>query len=212
MAVQPVSLTKFATIRYNFGSDHLREQPELGALVANVIAGWSATEAYLGMVFGSLIGASEPTTMNMYAAFRSFDTQRTLLETAARDLLSQRYADILEVTLTVLGRAARIRHQFAHGIWGASPDIPDALLLAEPKGFWAYGIMAIKYQRSFPLQLRGRVIDDNRIEKSFVSVYNKSCLEGYAKLIDECFSLSTHLQSMTSSKTKRRKSNVPIAM
>jgi hypothetical protein len=56
MATQPISFTKFSTLNYDFGSDCLRSYPELGALVANIIAGWSCTEARLGTIFGALIG------------------------------------------------------------------------------------------------------------------------------------------------------------
>jgi hypothetical protein len=206
MPIQPIPLTKFNTLNYQFGSDFLTEQPELGALVAFVIGGWSIIQTYLGTTFGILIGARQPAAMSMYAEFRSFEVQRTLLVTAARDLLPMRYADIVEVTLIVLGRANKTRHEFAHHLWGASLDIPNALLLAEPKGFWQAGVREIKYQRSLPPALRGRMLDaSGRVDKKFVRVYPKNCLEYHALKVNECFDLSAILNRMIEEKMPRRR-------
>ena len=106
---------------YVLGNDILGSKPELGALVAKVIAGWSITEAHLGNAFAALIGARLPAAMSMYAALRSFDAQRDVFNAAARELMPKRYADIVEVTITVISREARERHKFAHWIWGWPP-------------------------------------------------------------------------------------------
>lgn len=128
MAPQPFSRTP--AVNYAFGSTALAVRPDHAALVAIVIAGWSATEAHLGHVFGVLIAAKTPAAMSMYSAMRSFDAQRLLLQSTAREILSVKYYDIFEAILEIVTRAADIRHKFAHGIWGSSQDLQDAIFIS----------------------------------------------------------------------------------
>jgi len=148
--------------------------------------------------------ASKPVTMNMYGEFRSFEVQKTLLTTAVREMLSTRYADTFEVTLTILLRSAKIRHTFAHGLWGESSDVPDALLLADPKGFWELAMRDAKYQWNLPPVLRGRMLAADRIEKSYISVDPKSCLEHYSCLIDDAYNRVTLVYQMIVESTSQR--------
>src|SRR5665213_514455 len=107
---QPASKVKWNG-NYMFGTDSLVARPEFGCLVAAVIAGWAIIETHLGRTFATLIGAKQPTTMNMYMAARSFDVQRDLLKVAAVDVLPKRYAALFDVALIILSRAALDRHK-----------------------------------------------------------------------------------------------------
>jgi hypothetical protein len=107
---------------YVFGSDVLTNMADHGAVVAAVIAGWSVTEAHLGRTFATLIGAKQPAAMSMYAAARSFEVQRSLLEAAVDDVLSKRYAALFRAAFVVLNRSARYRHSLPIG-YGELPPI-----------------------------------------------------------------------------------------
>ena len=134
---------------YSFGNECLIAFPEHGALVAATIAGWAATEAHLGRVFGSLIGAKQPVTMSMYAAVRSFEVQRDIIVAACKELLPIRYAQMAAACMNVIQKASQTRHRFAHCVWGASAD-PQliALLLVDPKIFWRLHVDQKRYHNN----------------------------------------------------------------
>jgi hypothetical protein len=201
----PQPLSKMKAVNHIFGTDGLAVRPEQATLVARAIAGWAVTETHLGHIFGFLIGASKPATMSMYAAMRSFDVQRTLLQTAAQELLRPRYADMLFAVLIVLGRAATVRHQFAHWIWGSSQDIPDALLLAEPKTFWHMRVERIRYWRRIK-DVDGTVLlNEPGIDRSTVMVYRTKDLLEVCERMELSYRYAEALYQMISSKTARRR-------
>ena len=74
-----------------WGSEALVRLPEPGAMVAASINAWAATETHLGRLFGSLVGTRHPVTMEMYSVIRSFDVQRDLIKTVARELLPRHW-------------------------------------------------------------------------------------------------------------------------
>ena len=142
---QPASKVKWNG-SYVFGNDVLTNRPELGCLVAAVIAGWSVTEAHLGRIFANLVGSKQSATMSMYTIVRSEDIKRDPLRAAAADVLPKRYVTVFLAALNVLGRAGGIRHEFAHGIWGAPLDpVLKALLLVEPRHFWSLTVAQNKH-------------------------------------------------------------------
>jgi len=203
MAPQPLS--KIKATNYIFGTDGLAVRPDQATLVAQTIAGWAVTETHLGHIFGFLIGASKPVTMTMYAAMRSFDVQRALLETAARELLPVRYADMLFAVLVVLNRAASVRHQFAHGIWGSSQDIPDALLLAPPKNFWLMRVQRLRYWKRIK-DVDGTVLlNEPRIDRSTVMVYKTKDLIDVCDRMEQSYRYAEGVYQMISSKSTRRR-------
>ena len=171
MAPQPLSRSKAQD--YVASLDMLPGREKQIALAMQAIAGWARIEAELGIMFASLVGAREPSAMSLYAAVRSFDVQRTLLETAARELLPTRYADMVLAVLIVVARAAVIRHKFAHWMWGALRDLPDALLLIDPKCLWRRRVAYLQYwKRKRKYSMDPQVIlDTPDYDLSLMTVY-----------------------------------------
>lgn len=183
-----------ASGNYLFGDDVLTQMPELGALVARVIAGWAVTEAELGYLFAELVGAKQPATMTMYSALQSFEIQRSLLERIASERLSKRTNQLFSATLIVVGRSAITRHRFAHWIWGRSTDpkwSTKALLLAEPRHFWrlrVQKIIAARKAKGFAKIVRFRT--PQGVEPENIYVYQKDDLERESKGMERAAQLA----------------------
>lgn len=161
----------------DFGPLALRSaSPELMAIVADVIARWSLIQVLLGNTFAELVGARSPATVEMFASFDSFATQRLMLLTGARELLPKRYADIFRVTLTVVERAAKERHRFAHWIFGTilqPGPTKEMLLLADPKHIWKLRHKQIRHFQRFKSEAHAT---QPRLDLREIWVYRKDDL------------------------------------
>jgi hypothetical protein len=203
--VAPQPLTKVKADNWIFGTDGLVRRPEEAALVTYAIAGWSATEAHLGHIFGVLVGAKQPVAMRMYAEMRSFEVQRTLLETAAKELLPARYSDMFLAVLRILKAAAAIRHKFAHGIWGSSQDLPGALLLAEPRCFWHMRVARDRYWKRIKDVTGPALLKQPQVDRSLIYVYTTRDLKEACEKTEISYRYAQLAYEMISSAGPRRR-------
>ena len=209
---QPASRVKWNG-NYFFGSDCLTGRPELGSIVAAVIAGWAITETHLGRTFAILIGAKQPITMSMYGATRSFDVQRDLLKAVAKEVLSKRYVVLFEAALVVMNRAAADRHKFAHWVWGTSadPELP-ALLLVEPKHFWHLTAAQIRHwndkrrknaiEKVGPFQFQ---VTQPKLNHEHILVYREKDLKEAQEGVERAYRIADALRMLAASKPARRR-------
>jgi hypothetical protein len=204
MAPQPLSTLR--THNHFFGSSALVLRAEQAARIAVAISGWAATEAHLGHLFAALLGAESPLSMEVYAVTRSFDVQRDMIETALRDRLPTQYSDIGFAILTLLHRTATTRHHFAHWIWGSSPDIPDAVLLAEPKMFWRTRVARLRHwKKAKDTDPLTSLQTEPQIDRSAVLVYKTRDLDEVINRIELSYQYVEALYQIVVSKTARRR-------
>jgi hypothetical protein len=79
-----------------------------------------------------VLGADAKPALAMYSVLHSPYVQGLALDAAARAALSPDDYDVFSAALAVTDSAQKERHKLAHWAWGNSPDLPDALLLANP--------------------------------------------------------------------------------
>lgn len=132
MCPQPLSRVKpDAYVKWDAAA--LAERPPLAVWVARTIAAWSQIEARLGNVLTGMLSADAVPVAAMYARIDSAAARSAALEGAAPAALKQEDQGLFLATLRVLRRLGRTRNEFAHWIWGHSDQLPDALLLLDPK-------------------------------------------------------------------------------
>jgi hypothetical protein len=119
-------------------SDALAQRPQLATLMAEVISAWSYTEAILGNFLAKMLGVSAPVGIAMYSALDTFRPQMRALDAAANTAFPAEDKELYSATMTVIRRAAKGRHTFAHNVWGICNDLPDALLLVEASALWEW--------------------------------------------------------------------------
>ncbi len=112
----------------------LDNQPKLAILVAKIFAHWGLIEYRLSLLFIRRTrrrrGAS---TCDVYSTLTAQHLQFGALEAAAKAALTPEEFDVFAAAIAVTDSVQTPRNQLAHWIWGSCPELPNALLLAEPK-------------------------------------------------------------------------------
>lgn len=118
----------------SYGPDSLEQRPELALMVIECIARWSHIEAAMGRLLAHMLGAKAAApAVAMFQSLTSGAARLDALWTAAEVTLDEEYLGYLDAGLRYSRRIANQRHDFAHHIWGACPELPHALLLIDPK-------------------------------------------------------------------------------
>jgi hypothetical protein len=131
---QPLSsIVKDKPYEVTINPDGLLQKPNLANLVA-VAIGWSSNIEYaLGLVLVTMLDANVKPAFAMFSAITSAAAQRSALSSAAEAVLSPDDLEIFGAVLAVARTTSEQRNKFAHGLWGTSPQVPDALLLVSPE-------------------------------------------------------------------------------
>jgi hypothetical protein len=107
--------------------------PELAKLVVSIFALWASIEHSLSLLFVSVLGADAEPAIAMFATLTAQRLQMGALEAAAKAALSPDDFDVFCAAIRMTDSVQTPRNHLAHWIWGTCEQLPDALLLAEPK-------------------------------------------------------------------------------
>jgi hypothetical protein len=128
---------------YTWGTIALDRNPKLAAMVMECIATWSETEVLLGAFLAALLKLeSAYAVVRMYLRLNSADARRSVIDAAAHAMLNDDDYKLFSVTTKALKAARNRRNDFAHGVWGMTTELPDALLWASADDRLAYDVIA----------------------------------------------------------------------
>lgn len=116
----------------NVGDYPMQRHPELALLVAEVIASWANVESFLLNLFIELMGGPKGKAATVFVSLDSRSARTAAIQAVARSL-PEKHKKLLDAILAVTKSNAKSRDKIAHHIWGDSPNIPNALLLHNPK-------------------------------------------------------------------------------
>jgi hypothetical protein len=192
-----------------FGNAVLIRFPNITAVAAGILAGWTVTEARLGQMFGTLIGAKQPVTMSMYSAVRSFEVQRDLIKAACTELMPQRYAMLAAACLDVVYKVSGTRHRLAHWVWGMSTD-PDltALLLVEPRSLWRLHVSLTRHWSNPRVRKRlgaDFLLKSPKLDPEDIWLYTFNDLQGEVAEVDRAYRIVDALIQLVGSDAVRRR-------
>ncbi len=111
----------------------LDDKPELAKLVASIFGLWASIEQSLSLLLVSVLGADAEPVIAMFATLTAQRQQMGALEAAAKAALSPNEFDVFRAAISMTDSVQTPRNHLAHWIWGTCEQLPDALLLAEPK-------------------------------------------------------------------------------
>ena len=80
-----------------------------------------------------MLGADVEPAIAMFATLTAQRQQMGALEAAAKAALSPNEFDVFRAAISMTESVQTPRNHLAHWIWGTCEQLPDALLLAEPK-------------------------------------------------------------------------------
>jgi hypothetical protein len=119
--------------RFTFYDSALAERPALAGMAMQVIGIWSQIDAdLLNIVTERFTEADFLVVSSMLNALRGGESQRLALRGAAQAAIPGD-VELFEAVERAISASRKRRHEFAHGLWGASDDLPDDLLLLDPK-------------------------------------------------------------------------------
>ena len=98
-----------------------------------VIACWAHIEGDLGSLLARMLKADIATGVAMYQALVGGDARRSALAAAAAQALPEWQQILLQAVQKVTKASRDQRNEFAHGAWGLSKELPDAVLLMPTK-------------------------------------------------------------------------------
>jgi hypothetical protein len=111
----------------------------------------------------------------MYQALSGAEARRAALMAAAEARLSPDEIDLFRAVASVARQTSKRCNEFAHHMWGHSPDLPDALLLVDPIHFIELGVSAAIMPRLYPEHRLN--IDASKLDRSNVQVYRQSDID-----------------------------------
>ena len=109
------------------------ERAELAVLCMEAIASWSHVEAAMLQLFITLLGSSQADAARMYLALEGRGPKTAAITAVAASSVPTGLTGVFGTIMAVNKSRQSIRDKLAHGIWGHSDELPDALLCVDAK-------------------------------------------------------------------------------
>jgi len=85
----------------------------------------------MGLTLGALLGSKSEAAVALFLSIRNARAQKEAVSAAANVSISGEHLDALEAVLSLYSSIGKQRHELAHGIFGFSDELPDAVLWIE---------------------------------------------------------------------------------
>lgn len=117
----------------NVGDYPLKHNEHLARLAMEGIASWANVESIMLRLYLILAGGPEAQAAAVFLSIESDGARKSAIAALADLALDDEQKKLFRAMLKVIERRSKARHKLAHWIWGFSPALPDALLLADPR-------------------------------------------------------------------------------
>ena len=128
----PQPLSRMRKVSFNIansGEHPLLSHPELGLLIAEVIASWANVEAFMLRLFIAMMGGPAERAATVFFALDTQSAKTKAINAIAVATLSEEKRNVLAAIQALAKSQQKERDAIAHGVWGWSFNLPDALLL-----------------------------------------------------------------------------------
>jgi len=96
---------------------------------------WSDIELRIFSMVSQCLKAEPIIATAMLQAVDNQAAQRAAILAAAKSVLDDEHGSLFEAAFFSTFASRNVRHQFVHHLWGISDQLPDALLMEDPKYF-----------------------------------------------------------------------------
>ncbi len=119
------------------GDRHLARHPDLALLAIEAVASWSKVESFFLQLFVQLLGGNGALAAEVFLSLQGQAAKSAAIRAAADSVLRERQQElkVLNAILSIAATCEKDRNKLAHWTWGDSPNLPDALLLVDPRVF-----------------------------------------------------------------------------
>ncbi len=165
-------------------------RPDLALKAMSVIAEWSILESFMSSLFAALLLGDDGRAAAIFSTIRSQQGQRDAIK-AAVDLsaLDQNKRDIISAVFSIYEKASKPRNKIAHWVWGYSPELPDAVLLADPNAMAAFHAKIAAFTRT--VSTAKNYEPRPEIDKSRIFAWNAADFETASEKIQRAMDLAS---------------------
>lgn len=132
---QPLSaVRKDATSNiFAAGGAPFLQYPDLAQLVMTAIFRHSQLEASMLHLFVDIMGGNKSVAAALYLSLEARNAKANAIEAASKTILKETQHAVLMAIIRRSKSCQKKRDALAHGLWGVSRDVPDALILLDAK-------------------------------------------------------------------------------
>lgn len=146
---QPLSLVKRdAYLHFHVGT-FTADNAGLFHIALEVIARAAFADQGWANLFIILMRSNPLPSYAMFKRLESASAKMAVLKAAAEAVLSNEDYRLLMAVMNAVKGPFKVRHKFAHHIWGHSPDLANCLLLAEPEIFTLMQLEGVERARKW---------------------------------------------------------------
>ena len=117
----------------NVGDYPLKRHPDLALLLAESIASWGNVESFMLNLFVDLMGGPEDRAATVFLAQETQTAKSAAIVAVAEEYLPDEIKPLLRAIFAILKTNQKARDKIAHGVWGDTKELPDALLLCNAR-------------------------------------------------------------------------------
>lgn len=191
MSPQPLSRVK-SKAKFGFPGNALQQRPKLSTIIAQIIGRDAATEHRLSLILVDVLRADPKTAIAMYQSVQSSEARRAMLSAAVKARLRPDDRALFDAVLKAIAPSRRVRHSFAHHIWGLSPELPEALLLVDPADLLRFDADAAEVNRKMGIE--AQAIPLTPLNRSKVMVWKKRALDAALRNADDALGTVAELE------------------
>src|SRR5277367_3071631 len=118
---------------FKLGTGVRMQRPDHIALIGACLTLWPDVDTEFAMLLATLTRANSSAMVSVYSVLRRATGKYDALEAAANTALDKSGVEIIKAILSVTQSLEVERNDFAHGHWGISDLIPDAILWIDGK-------------------------------------------------------------------------------
>lgn len=178
----------------------MSKRPSLAVKVAEVISIWASIETEILFLATDILDADYVAVSAMLGALTSSEAKTAALIAAATAVLDSSDLALFSKVRAATKASRDRRNEFAHHIWMCSDELPDALLLVDPKYLSSFSVMerrAIENLEKLMAQrpvMADEPLDIPEIDKSKVFVYREKDLDVEVNYALRAFRLHNQLR------------------
>ncbi len=125
----------------------IEHRADLALKMMQVMMAWAEVEAFVGQIMASSFGEEALDAINEAIGCPNAAGQREILMRRARIKFDQEQIEDLTVLMEQYKSAQKGRNKIAHWSPGFSPEIPDSILLLDPKHMWRQAEAVSRFMR-----------------------------------------------------------------
>lgn len=115
------------------GVHTFENHPKFMLHIHNVIHCWSKTDLFLSHLATTFLRSDFEVVAAMFQALSSAEARRAAMIAAAQEVLDEEDFWLVCAVLAEIRSSREERNRFAHHIWAACEELPENLLLVDPK-------------------------------------------------------------------------------